>query len=100
MLQREFISINDDLKQSLQQRMKFEIAERIISDAKTIFYLRLFMIHSFFKKRDSLEQKNPQSPLLIKLTPESVANEYKIIMFELINKLEMAHHEPDQKVIN
>ena len=32
--------------------MKFEIAERIISDAKTIFYFRLFMIQNFFKKRD------------------------------------------------
>ena len=80
--------------------MKFEIAERIIGDSPTIFYFRLFMIQQFFKRRDNLEEKKPDSALLHKLTPLSVANEYKIIMFELINKLEMAHHEPDQKVIN
>jgi len=44
MLQQEFITINEDLKKSLQQRMKFEIAERIITDSSQFFYLRLFMI--------------------------------------------------------
>ena len=99
MLQREFQDINEDLKKSLQQRMKFEIAERIIGDSPTIFYFRLFMIQQFFKRRDNLEEKKPDSALLQKLTPLSVANEYKIIMFELINKLQMDHHEPDQKVV-
>ena len=43
-LQEEFKTINDDLKASLQSRMKFEIAERIITDSPNFFYLRLFMI--------------------------------------------------------
>jgi len=44
MLQNEFTEINDDLKTSLQMRLKFEIAERILSDSRTMFYFRLFMI--------------------------------------------------------
>ena len=99
MLQQEFQDINNDLKKSLQQRMKFEIAERIIGDSPTIFYFRLFMIQQFFKRRDNLEEKKPDSALLHKLTPLSVANEYKIIMFELINKLHMDHHGPDDIVV-
>ena len=43
-LQEEFKTINDDLKASLQSRMKFEIIERIISDSPSFFYLRLFMM--------------------------------------------------------
>ena len=43
-LQEEFKTINDDLKPSLQSRMKFEIIERIISDSPSFFYLRLFMM--------------------------------------------------------
>ena len=55
MLQQEFITINEDLKKSLQQRMKFEIAERILSDSKMIFYLRLFIIKNYYRKREYLE---------------------------------------------
>lgn len=35
----------------------------------------------------------------MKLTPTSLGNEYKNIMFELINNLKMAHHKPDDPVV-
>lgn len=71
-LQQEFISIDDSLKASLQQRMKFEIAERIVSDSRQFLFLRLFMIDQHHKKVESIKSKNPDNPVLLKLTPLSV----------------------------
>ncbi len=71
-LQQEFISIDESLKASLQQRMKFEIAERIVSDSRQFLFLRLFMIDQFHKKVESIKSKNPDNPVLLKLTPLSV----------------------------
>lgn len=99
MLQTEFEEIDKDLPASLQQRMKFEIAERIISDSRSLLYLRLFMIQDYSKRREHLMNTNPTSPLLKKLDPISMANEYKKMMFMLINNLYMAHHKPGERVI-
>ena len=67
MLQREFQDINEDLKKSLQQRMKFEIAERIIGDSPTIFYFRLFMIQQFFNSVINLNLKRQKTTLPLKV---------------------------------
>ena len=73
------------MKASLQQRMKFEIAERIIGDSRNFFYLRLFMIKKFEERRRQLQEKSPESPLLEKLKEITVAQEYRSIVFDLIN---------------
>ena len=99
MLQTEFEEIDKDLPASLQQRMKFEIAERIISDSRSLLYMRLFMIQSYASKREHLLNTNPTSPLLKKLDPISMASEYKKMMFFLINNLYMAHHKPGERVL-
>ena len=98
-LQEEFKTINDDLKASLQSRMKFEIAERIITDSQNFFYLRLFMIQNFQNHRNYLLQHNPESPSLLHLNANNLSSTYKKLSFELINSLEMAHHEPGQIVV-
>lgn len=49
-LQTEFKEIDQSLKASLQQRMKFEISERIVTDSRTFLYLRLFMMQDYSKK--------------------------------------------------
>lgn len=46
-LQQELIAISEGLKASLQQQMKFEITERIITESRTIFYMRLFMVNEY-----------------------------------------------------
>lgn len=72
--------------------MKFEIAERIVTESRQFLFLRLSMIQQAKKKREHLEINNPDSPLLAKYTPTAVGAEYKSICFELINNLKMAHH--------
>ena len=47
-----------------------------------------------------MEANNSDSPLLSKLTELNVANNYKKLMFELVNNLEVAHHEPGERVIS
>lgn len=78
-------------------RLKFEIAERILSESNIFFYFRLFMISDFLTKRQRLVDRNldKEKKMLSKLTPLSIADNYKNIMFELCNSLEIAHHEPD-----
>ena len=98
-LQQEFVEISDNLKASLQQRMKFEIAERIISESRVFFFLRLFLIQQQRTTRAHLEASQKESPALQKLTPLHVANQYKKLMFELINHLRMAHHTPGQLIV-
>ena len=80
-------------------RLKFEIAERILSDSPFIFYFRCFLIKDFVERRERIRQQNENSPALVKLTPLSIADQYKNIIFELINNLQMGHHNPDQAVI-
>ena len=99
-LQQEFIEISSNLKASLKQRMKFEIAERIISDSRSFMYFRLFMIQQYEHRYNSLKQFNPESPTLFKLTPLECANEYKTLIFSLINNLNIDHHTPGDKVIS
>lgn len=99
MLQQEFIAISDGLKNSLQQRMKFEIAERIISDSSLIYKLRVFMISNFETQRQTLLEKSPNSPNLANFTRRKLGEQYKKIIFELLNNLEMAHHIPGDKVV-
>ena len=99
MLQQEYIAISDGLKKSLQQQMKFEITERIISNSKTIFFLRLYMIKYYEEKRQAILAKDENSPDLKTWSTERMGNEYKTIIFSLINGLAMAHHEPGNKVI-
>ena len=43
-LQNEFNELSTGLKASLQERLKFEIAESIITEAPAFVYFRLFMI--------------------------------------------------------
>ena len=62
-------------------KLKFEVAERFLSDSRTFFYFRLFMINDFVNRRAKLIQRKPDSPRLLKLTPLSIADQYKTIMF-------------------
>ena len=80
--------------------MKFEIAERIISDSRSFMYFRLYMIQQYEHRYNSLKQFNPESPTLLKLTPLECANEYKTLIFSLINNLNIDHHTPGDKVIS
>jgi hypothetical protein len=57
------------------------------------------MIEQYTKKVTNLKSNNPDSPLLLKMTPLSVGQEYKAICFSLINNLKMAHHMPGDNVI-
>ena len=98
-LQDEFEEIDGNLKVSLSQRMKFEICERVVSDSRGFLYLRLYMIQQYQKKRAFLLEKKPESPTLTKLTPLNVSNQYKKIVFELINDLHIEHHSPGEKVV-
>ena len=79
--------------------MKFEICERVVSDSRGFLYLRLYMIQQYQKKRAFLLEKKPESPTLTKLTPLNVSNQYKKIVFELINDLHIEHHSPGEKVV-
>ena len=74
MLQDEFTELNSDLKQSLQMRLKFEIAERILSDSPFIFYFRCFLIKDFVERRERIRANNENSPALVRLTPLSIAD--------------------------
>ena len=94
MLQQEFIEISDGLKLSLQQRMKFEITERVITGSRMALKLRLYMIQQFEQTRSNLMEKSPESPLLAEYTTLKMADQYKKLVFELINNLNMAHHTP------
>ena len=79
--------------------MKFEISEKILTNSRLILYLRLFMIKEYGIQRRELEEKNPLSPALDDLTTQAMGAEYKKIIFSLINKLNLAHHTPGQKVM-
>ena len=41
LLQKEFSSIDEGLKVSLKERVKFEICEKVISSSTGLFYIRL-----------------------------------------------------------
>ena len=41
LLQKEFESIDEGLKVSLKERVKFEICEKVISSSTGLFYIRL-----------------------------------------------------------
>ena len=99
MLQQEFIALQDNLKQSLQQQVKFEITERIISDSRFMYFFRLFMIKDYGRQREELAAQNPYSTRLEDFQPQKISAEYKKILFSLINKMEMAHHSPGQQVM-
>ena len=43
-------------------RLKFEIAERILSDSPFIFYFRLFLIKDFVERRERIRAINEKSP--------------------------------------
>ena len=98
-LQDEFKKIDDDLKVSLKQRMKFEIAERIIADSRSFFHFRLYMIQQYQIEKAYLLQYKPSSTKLIHMTPANLALDFKRLAFELLNGLDIDHHEPGQKVI-
>ena len=44
LLQEEFKSIDEGLKVSLKERVKFEICEKVISNSSGMFYIRLKMM--------------------------------------------------------
>lgn len=74
--------------------MKFEITERIISNSRSIYFLRLFMIRYYDEKRREIEREDPASPELANWTISKMGVEYKRLIFSLINNLNMAHHTP------
>lgn len=79
--------------------MKFEIAEAVVANSSLFLYLRLFMIEDFTKTKTKLKENNPESNILTKLTPVSVSDQYKNILFELVNNLDMEHHKPDEFIV-
>ena len=84
--------------------MKFEIIERILFESRTFVYLRLFMIKEFKNERAMIESSvladgKPDLSRLSKLTEVNVSDKYKKFMFDLVNYLEVDHHDPGQKVI-
>ena len=101
------MNINEILKISLKERLKFELAERIFSDGRLLLYLRLFMIKDYNDKRAKIREKHfelcnkdKEDELRTifqarKLTGIAVANEYKNILFDIINNLDIENHNPE-----
>ena len=99
-LQREFQDLlAESLKPSLQKRVKFEIAEERILNSRSFAFLRLHFIKCFYEEIEEMKRFNPDDPALLKMTPTKCATDYKNMVFELLNSLEIEHYIPGDSVI-